>query len=314
MSFLHRMGLLYPPAGGEPVSYLDYQIRVTAVGGSNVCGLDEIQYLSVAGANLAQGIANGGVTSAHQTQGWSLHSYPMAFRSAPNAGDTDGWVGSGNSGWWQWKDDEAIEVIGATIRAHDASRQPKSFAIRYSDNGTTWFTAIAPPDQTGWTSNEARRFQWASVGAHRYWRLQIYSNNASVGYVGFRSMGFELADGTIRSSGVNKVAQHAWSRFDFVSRPRNMVTGAFPTPIPDTASGWLSTTATTSGNITAYFPIAVPVASLKFWVPYQSTWHNDRMPKDFEVWARTGTLEDWVLLKTVTGQTWSNDPIEFDIS
>lgn len=315
MSFLHRMGLMYPPAGGAPlISYQDYRITITANNGaSDVTGIDEIQYLDEAGVNIAQiGVVHTGVSSAHNTQSWTVVGYPIAFRTAPNSGDTDGWAGSGTSGWWQWKDDVAIEVVGATIRAHDASRMPKGFEIKYSDNGSSWTVAVAPPDQTGWSGDEARRFTWASVGAHKYWRIQILTNNGA-SYVGFRTVGFELANGAQVSTGRNKVSQYSWSRFDFSSRPRNLVTAPDSPPIADNNSGWLSASGNLTGNLTAKFPIPVPVKSIKLYVPNQSGFKNDRMPKDFEILGRLDSLADWVSLKTVVGQSWSDDPIEFVI-
>lgn len=52
----------------------------------------------------------------------------------------------------------------------DAGSGAATYAIEYSDNGSSWSAAVSSwtPNAAGW--NEVR---WADVGAHRYWRLRL---------------------------------------------------------------------------------------------------------------------------------------------
>lgn len=59
-----------------------------------------------------------------------------------------------------------------------ATEAPKNFTLDWSDDGTTWTTAITPAAQTAWGLSEKRTFTVTGTpGAHKYWRVNITTNN-----------------------------------------------------------------------------------------------------------------------------------------
>ena len=72
------------------------------------------------------------------------------------------------------------------------------FTLQYSDNGSTWTTAITVTGQTAWTANESRTFTGAS-SAHAWWRLNITANNGDATYT-------EVCELEMRSGGGNNLA------------------------------------------------------------------------------------------------------------
>ena len=85
--------------------------------------------------------------------------------------------------WIQVHFDDVVEIDDFRVRAwaSNPNRAPKDFTLQYSDNGTSWTTAITVTNQTTWTANESRTFTGAS-SAHAWWRLSITANNGDATY------------------------------------------------------------------------------------------------------------------------------------
>jgi RHS repeat-associated protein len=88
---------------------------------------------------------------------------------------TVGWT-SGTTGAWVRADFGAARTV-TTLAMYNSGTGIAPYHVQYSDNGTTWATAFADLRLVnGW-----REVTWASVGAHRYWRLyQAASTSGSL--------------------------------------------------------------------------------------------------------------------------------------
>jgi hypothetical protein len=90
----------------------------------------------------------------------------------------------------------AKQIIRYTVQhctAVAVTQMGQAWTFQWSDDNVAWTTADTRSGQTGWTSGEIRTFDFASAGAHRYWRLNISNNNGA----GNTSVGeLEMMEGT----------------------------------------------------------------------------------------------------------------------
>lgn len=120
---------------------------------------------------------------------YASSEFGAGFR-AVNAFDGDPatyWSATGATGWLAY----AYQVPGLastnvginpskySVRArNDASNgAPKDWTLEYSNDNISWSVAHTVTNQTSWANGERREFSFASVGAHRYWRLNVTANN-----------------------------------------------------------------------------------------------------------------------------------------
>lgn len=108
--------------------------------------------------------------------------------------------GQATPSWIQVRFDDVVEIDDFRVRAwaSNPNRAPMDFTLQYSDNGSTWTTAITVTGQTAWTANESRTFTGAS-SAHAWWRLNITANNGDATYT-------EVCELEMRSGGGNNLA------------------------------------------------------------------------------------------------------------
>lgn len=64
-------------------------------------------------------------------------------------------------------------ILGGVTPANS----PKDFTIEYSDNGSSWTTALTVTNETQWYGYERKGFSWASAGSHAYWRINVSARN-----------------------------------------------------------------------------------------------------------------------------------------
>lgn len=57
------------------------------------------------------------------------------------------------------------------------TNSPKDFTIEYSDNGSSWTTALTVTNETQWYGYERKGYSWSSVGSHTYWRINVSARN-----------------------------------------------------------------------------------------------------------------------------------------
>ena len=98
--------------------------------------------------------------------------------------------------WIQVRFDDVVEITEIKVRAWatNPNRAPMDFALQYSDNGTTWTTAISVTGQTAWGANESRTFSGSS-SAHAYWRLYITANNGDATYTEINELELRATSG-----------------------------------------------------------------------------------------------------------------------
>lgn len=71
---------------------------------------------------------------------------------------------------------------------------PKDFTIEYSDNGSSWTTALTVTNETLWNGYERKFYTWTSVGSHAYWRVNVSAKNGGA-TLEFLDLMFEDASG-----------------------------------------------------------------------------------------------------------------------
>lgn len=137
------------------VAHRYWRVLITLNDGSaSFCGMTELELRgSVGGADLTSPI-NANINSAASTSVNSDNGPEFAFDD--NTGT--GWLSNtSGSSWLRW--DFVSQGIGAqsiaqiAIRGswNDPSASPRNFQVQWSDNSTTWTTALTVTGQTGWT-------------------------------------------------------------------------------------------------------------------------------------------------------------------
>lgn len=144
----------------------------------------------------------------------------------------------------------------------------------------------------------------SSPGAHRYWRINITSNNGSTLYYGFSEIILRDPSGVDRTSGASGSGATwvtATSQINVSNQPRNTVDG------DPTGSGWLTANISLPAWIrydmqdsTAPSPrTAIEVKSFDMWPSHNAL---TATPKDFSLqWSDDNT--NWTTALSVTNQT-----------
>jgi len=164
---------------------------------------DDLTYVDVAGAtNLST--ATAGVlkpttsagtdqtathTSATQSGNTVSESsfttgYPgwQAFDKVTGGASGSGcWVSNGTAtGWLQYQFGSAKVIGSYTVRSGNgyATRAPKDWTLKGSNDGTNWTVVDTVTSQTSWTAGgEQRSFTVDTPGSYTYYRLDITANN-----------------------------------------------------------------------------------------------------------------------------------------
>lgn len=80
----------------------------------------------------------------------------------------------------------------------DTNYTLSNFLLQYSDNNSTWTTALTVSSSPSYQMGEQKDFAVpGSPGSHLYWRILINSANGASSIVTWKSMLLQLADGTI---------------------------------------------------------------------------------------------------------------------
>lgn len=80
----------------------------------------------------------------------------------------------------------------------DLQYMVRNFRLQYSDNGTSWTTALTVASAGTYTVGEIRTFAVPASGSHLYWRMLIdSSNNGSTSTIAWSTMMLLEADGTV---------------------------------------------------------------------------------------------------------------------
>lgn len=173
------------------------------------------------------------------------------FRYDPRSINIDnpmanGWEGHFYAGNWSagvshntWRLRQAREVktvrIKAAVGSSYVDAAPKSFRLQYSDNNSSWTTALTVTDTTTFVLGETRDFAVPGTpGAHAYWRIlwDKTQSSTTTGSIAWTELLLLQADGT--------VANHFGSEA-ILKAPGNSGTEAIYTGIRseyDAAAGW----------------------------------------------------------------------------
>lgn len=282
----YRFGILLGPAI-TLVPYLNYRIVVTAVDGGTLVSCGEVEMLDGSGINFLRLGSNAGVLTVNATGAGSSAALPDFYHGS-------GWQSTASlPSWVKWTATGTEEFTGCMITpaASVLNRSPKNFTVEYSDDDSAWTAAVTVVNQTAWTNTEPRRFTWASVGLHKYWRLHVTAVDGGTS-LALNDICFFKADGAASSS--------AGGSRSAIIKPTSNFGGEEGYRIADgsTATGW-----TSNGNvpqtITFAIPVAKALASLK-WTS-RST-EGARSPKDFTI-GGSNDGSTWTTLKTVVGST-----------
>ena len=293
-----------------PEEYLQFLIDVTDNNGDTVVGMDEIQILDIEGNNLArtETILGPGTALGNSKVSY-VDGYDGVYKNFGMnlAGDTDGWIDAetGQTGWTQMFFDAAHDMTSCTIMMQSPDRAFKDFTFQYSDNGSSWTTVrtVTGETWTGFFGDKEKNYSWTSAGAHRYWRINVTATSHGALGVGCYNIRWLNAAGQYIGPTERIVICTANTNFNDADRPYKLFAGPFPTPVPDTQTGWLSTTTTSVQLLRITFPYLVRVASMKFFVPKQSgNWQKNRMPKDFTIEGRKTNAGAYDTLYTAVGE------------
>lgn len=91
---------------------------------------------------------------------------------------------------------KTVRIVSAN--SSDASNSLQNFRLQYSDNGSTWTTALTVSSSPVYQTNETKNFAVPGTpGAHIYWRILIDSSQSANTVVTWKSCLLLRQDGTI---------------------------------------------------------------------------------------------------------------------
>lgn len=146
-------------------------------------------------------------------------SAPVAAEGATKAIDgsvSTKWLGNMPNAWLRIDYPAAVAVTGYAITsANDApTRDPRSWELQRSDDGSAWTTADTQSGQTWSARFQTRPFAVPTPTAARYWRLLVTANNGSTetngGGAGFLQLA-ELALTTQAAPPPNPPPTSSWT-------------------------------------------------------------------------------------------------------
>ncbi len=153
--------------GGGPGAHRYWRILITANNGNaSFIGLGEIRMFNSAAVNRIQ--TNTAVTPARASS--EVNAANRAYNAFDNNTTTSGWLSATATPpqWVRWDFQAtgaappiaAVEVKDITIfpshNALDAS--PNAFQLQWSDDDSSWTTALSVTGQTGWVVGTGRNF------------------------------------------------------------------------------------------------------------------------------------------------------------
>lgn len=276
--------------------YLFYKVDITAIDGGTQASCAEIELLDGAGVNLLRQTISSGTASASSTFGGAGISAALAFTHAflDTGGSSVGWVtASGTAGWLKWTSSGTIDVTSyaLTARTSEGNRAPKNFTLEYSDDDSAWTAADTRTNITGWASQETRAFSFASVGAHKYWRINVTAVDGG-SFLGICSFRLVCSDGSVINNNGNVALIHANNFSSTGDLEQRLMDGS-------TSTGWTGTAGTTNA-LFIHLPIAVAAAQLN-WTSRSA--EGNRSPKDFTIKGASTFAGSLTTLKTVAGET-----------
>lgn len=290
-------------------AYTYYRMLVTAVNGGSLVSGANITLIDENEVDRAIHTAIPGSAAASSVlSGWA--PYPVSLYEAQGQdGDTTngaaGWTTNNqNTGWNYWYLDVAQDLVGVVISEGWDARMAETFTIAWSDNGSTWNTVLTVVNETRWgvvPGGAHITYNWASEGAHRYWRINVTQNGGD-SYLAIRAMRYINAAGEVLS-GHNRLSMlSALSYFTQGLRGFYMM--------GEPGQGFVNAAGTTERIL---MHTGIPTKLKNFsWEPRSG--ETDRCPKDFTLEGSNDGL-NWELLLTVVGETsWTGTtPISFDI-
>lgn len=134
-----------------------WRVKATAVDGSSVFGLSELEMFTGA-VSLNRCTGGAGFGSTQEEIGGPPSDAFDTIKADSGVGSywsalrvTDQWIG------YRFASAETITIIGITARHTYQNQSPKDFTLQYWD-GSAYQTAFTITGQTGWTSGETRYF------------------------------------------------------------------------------------------------------------------------------------------------------------
>lgn len=132
-------------------AHLYWRLNVSAInGGANL----SVAELGLFVANGASSAATGGTASASTTNGSQTAS--LAF----DGNTSTYWQATTTSGQLQYLFGSAVDITSYQVTARNDSNQPtqapRTWALEYSDNGSTWTAADSVDKQRNWAQGETR--------------------------------------------------------------------------------------------------------------------------------------------------------------
>lgn len=122
-------------------------------------------------------------------------SYP-AWKAFNNsiALESDGWLSSSSAstGWIQIDIGKSILVNCYSLvktNVGNANVLPKDFTLQGSNDGITFIDLHTANNQTNWTNEEVRFYNFNNINKYRYYRLNIKANNGHA-YTGVGELNF----------------------------------------------------------------------------------------------------------------------------
>lgn len=269
-----------------------YSYNITTVDGGSFISCEEIELrATVGGATITGGSIRSGTATASTT---NFGSATSAFSLISSSLD-GGWVANATTGTLQWADTSTVDVVGVSItsRSSEATRAPKDFTIQWSDDGSSWTTVLTVTGETTWDNAfyDDRTYTWASVGAKKYWRINVTANNGHGSLMGFQSIRFHISGGGIISAVARSVlVTSTLGYFPLSNQLEKVFDGG--------TGGWTSASSgVTAGRVVFHMPPSVTVA--------QVTWKSRsgegaRAPKNFTLesasyltsWTNRGTFNE----------------------
>jgi hypothetical protein len=151
--------------GGGPGAHRYWRLFVTQSDGSAFIGTTELQLFDSAGTNRSGGASLLSIASSTDLN--SGNARDLAF---DNNIVNSGWLSDGSAAP-QWVRIDVESAAAPPPRtAYEVKRfriygswnvptaSPRAFQLQWSDNDSTWTTALSVTGQTGWTANEMREF------------------------------------------------------------------------------------------------------------------------------------------------------------
>jgi len=161
-----------PVASAGPSAHRYWRIVISANdGNTQYFGFTEVELRgSVGGSDLMSTQTGVGAATAAR----EVNNSNAAWRGADGS-LTSGWLGTippvgitPENGWWQYDfgNPSQVGVSTADVRQivihgsfNAPTASPRDFTLQWSDDGTTWTTALTVAGQTGWTgASDARTF------------------------------------------------------------------------------------------------------------------------------------------------------------